>query len=525
MSKKKKSKKKQLNKQKPLIAKASLYNPPIKTAYIPKKEINKGKTSPKYKKKPNKPKKKEASKKTEVVLQHKTQSIQEIKEPKKEIQNKKEAIEPKKETQKPKEEPKKKKINLKLITILLLIVITILSIVIYNIYIAKKEEYNRKTNYIVQSNIDGYKVYFKDEKNNTTESLDVKEDTSIETYARYNTIHIENKINNEELTFNQEDSYFKYYGDNNYLLTSNGSYEIKYIYFNSNADIKLSFESNNDNIIIKNNIITCNKSGDSSIYAIYGDKKIKLLDIKSSTLIVERPKEFDETKQFLTCEQYTKEENDELDLLLETKINEVGYKTRAGAVEALRFMTLDLPYRVQYFYENGRYPYVDGEGRYYHKGLYLSTDRYNSLSRPNAKNKGTWGCKLYSEPYGTKMENGLDCSGLMCWALFNGGYDPDDIRGANLLLELGELVKTKKAIESGKIKVGDFVHNYEGESHIGMIIGIDDEYYYVAQAIWYKPNGVCITKFTKEEMVKRWIDVVLLDEYYKDDGNLTNMWY
>ena len=164
MSKKKKSKRKHLNKQKPLIAKASLYNPPVKTTYIPKKEVNKGKTSPKYKKKPNKPKKKETSKKTEVVLQQETQSIQEIKEPKKEIQIKQKTIESKKEIQETKEKPKKKKINLKHITILLIIITTILSIVIYSIYVTKKEEYNRKTNYIIQSNIDGYKVYFEHEK-------------------------------------------------------------------------------------------------------------------------------------------------------------------------------------------------------------------------------------------------------------------------------------------------------------------------------------------------------------------------
>ena len=42
-----------------------------------------------------------------------------------------------------------------------------------------------------------------------------------------------------------------------------------------------------------------------------------------------------------------------VDDILEYKINKAGYLTRAGVVEAMRFITLDFPYRVNYFYENG----------------------------------------------------------------------------------------------------------------------------------------------------------------------------
>ena len=60
-----------------------------------------------------------------------------------------------------------------------------------------------------------------------------------------------------------------------------------------------------------------------------------------------------------------------------------------------------------------------------------------------------------------------------------------------------------------------------------MIIGIDkeQEYYYVAQAIWYKPNGVCISKYNKEDFVNHWLQIALMDKYYKLDGILTDMWY
>lgn len=509
--KKNKTKKKQTSNQKSSKKKVTLYTPPTKTEE-PKTKVKtepKGKTRTKYKKKTN-------TNKTRQDTKPKT--IQKVEEVKTEPIIEEAPLQEEKRLEK-----KPFVINRNLI--ISIAVILILISLLFKISGTKKAGDNKLTRYIIQTNLENYMVNFEDEEGDKTDWKAISENPTTETYAKNKIIHIKNGDSEIEYTFKSNDSYFKYFGEDFYLLPMKEQYEIKYIYFNGNPNNKLSFISSNDSVTIKNNVITCDTSGEATIYASYNDKKIKIFDIKVSTLIVERPKEFDETKEFLSCEQYTKEENEELDSLLEYKINEVGYQTRAGAVEALRFMTLDLPYRVQYFYENGRYPYVDGEGRYYHKGLYLSSDKYNSLSHPDAENKGTWGCKIYSEPYGGKMDNGLDCSGLLCWALYNAGYDPDDARGANLLLELGNLLKSKNAIESGKVKVGDIVHNNEGESHVGMIIGIDDEYYYVAQAIWYKPNGVCISKYTKEEMIKHWIDIVLMDEYYLEDGNLTNMWY
>lgn len=335
-------------------------------------------------------------------------------------------------------------------------------------------------------------------------------------------------INNESIIrINRNEYFFKYYGEETIILPITSTYTIDYLFYSPVDSSQLVFMTSDDCAYMEGNEIIPNSSGEVTIFATYNDQEIPIVSVIISDLILPRPKEFDETKDFLTCEQYSDEDNKKLDSLLEKKIELVGYKTRAGAVEALRFITLDFPYRINYFYENGRLPNLDAQGRYYHKGLYLSKHKYDELNNPKNSNKGTWGCKIYSYPADEKESNGLDCSGLMGWALYNAGYDPGDIKGSDLLLELGEKFNSKEIIDSGKVKVGDFVHNNEATSHIGMIIGIDkeNEIYYVAQAIWYKPNGVCISKYNKNEFINHWLQIVLLDKYYKIDGKLTDMWY
>lgn len=421
-----------------------------------------------------------------------------------------------------KKKHKKKIIKRVTIVAAIFIVLVISSILGYNY---AYDNYINKGNYVFKTNLSNTKVTLSCSNNKFDDLNENIDDTTLYASLYYDQITIKNGQIREIIT--NEEPFFKYYGKKDLIMPSGDEYTLDYVYFTPYDEQKLKFESDNNNVIINDNVIKVNGSGEASIYAYYGDNKIKLLDVIFSDLIVaERPKEFDTSKKFLTCEQYSDEENAILDKILEKKIDEAGYLTRAGVVESLRFLTLDLPYRVDYFNENGRLPLIDAEGRYYHKGLYLSAGKYNNLLNPNRKNKGTWGCVIYSNPLGGYEANGLDCSGLMGWALVNAGFDPDDIKGSDLLLDLGEKHNSKEIIDSGRVKVGDFVHNNEATSHIGMLIGIDDEEnYYVAQAIWYKPNGVIISKYTKKQFVNHWLEIVLLDEYYKKDGNLTNMWY
>lgn len=263
------------------------------------------------------------------------------------------------------------------------------------------------------------------------------------------------------------------------------------------------------------------------------DGKSTTIDVIVTDLITTRPKTFNKKKSYLPCGKYNKEENDLLDEILKDRINDAGYKTRAGVVEAARFLALEFPYKIRYFSENGRLATngVDGEGRYYHTGLYLDESRFNDIKK-SKYGPQTWGCQLYSGPSHGKRSNGLDCSGFVSWVLLNGGFDVGDI-GAGLashldLTDYGKRTKTSTdLIKQKKIKVGDLLSS-EGPSggHIAIIVGEDDNTYYVAESLWTSPNvAVVIIGYPKKTIFNRYYWVMLMDDYYKEDGNLTSLWY
>ena len=254
------------------------------------------------------------------------------------------------------------------------------------------------------------------------------------------------------------------------------------------------------------------------------------------------PHVFNTKKEKITCNYFTKEENNILDLTLKDRINEAGEKTRAGVVAAARFLTLEFDKRIPYFYENGRLNnygkqrYVDGEGRYYHEGLYLDSSRYENIVA-SFTGPAAWGCKLkqyqdalvYGFIPGVKYPNGLDCSGFVSWALLNGGFDVKDSGAGDIisikddLYDLGTKENlTKKLLNSGKVKVGDLVA-YPG--HMSILAGIDKEgNYHIAESLpQYK--GVVMNKYSSKELLETFTHILLMDSVYLEDGNLTNMWY
>ena len=233
-------------------------------------------------------------------------------------------------------------------------------------------------------------------------------------------------------------------------------------------------------------------------------------------------------KDFLPEERYTVEENRYLDTVLRYLIGEAGVQTRAGAVEAARFLTLRFPYKLHYFYENGRLEtdgYVsDGEGRYYHEGLYLSSAKLAGISASLAES-GAWGTQVYEYSTGEYTANGLDCSGFITWALYNAGFDCGDIGAGPSddvldLTDLGELIDIDD-VKIEELKCGDLAGL---DGHIGMIIGLDETSIYIAESYWVRDLQVRV--YTYEEFLQgsEWEYCILMDEYYQQDGNYTAMW-
>ena len=287
-----------------------------------------------------------------------------------------------------------------------------------------------------------------------------------------------------------------------------------------------------------NGIISGISAGATTIKAIYKENyygEVKVI----VTNLIEKP-DASAKKEYVKCRQFSDDEAQLLDDILEEKIKEAGYQTRAGVVAAARFLTLDFSYRVPYFYENGRlenyepYQYVDGEGRYYHKGLYLSTKKIKDL-KANFVGPAIWGCNLqnYTDWNGVYVTgqlypNGLDCSGFVTWALLNGGFDVGDI-GAGTdpahkdLTDLGQKVYiTEELMASGKVKVGDLIGL---DGHMAILAGWDSQNYYIAESL-NTTGGVVMTTVARTKLVNNSIYryIILMDEVYKTDGNLTNMW-
>lgn len=325
-------------------------------------------------------------------------------------------------------------------------------------------------------------------------------------------------------------------------LAPKGKFTMKYeISTTDDKKANISFKCEDENVCTVTNegIITAGNVGKTKVVVSVLNEK-KELDVQVTDLIELKPAKYDPKKTMLPCGRYTEEENDLLDEILVSRINEAGYHTRAGVVAAGRFW-LEFPYRVEYFSENGRLykpagqKYVDGEGRYYHKGLYLDESRYAELDEKGIdQGPATWGCKIASRPSNfKKISNGFDCSGFITWIVYNGGYDPGDIgagiTGVDDMTDLGKMIKTSEAIPRNSIKTGDLLSTYEhtGE-HIALVVGQDEDNYYVAESLWKGSDkghyGAVISTYKRSDLGKFFFWQIDMDEYYGEDGNLTDMW-
>ncbi len=286
--------------------------------------------------------------------------------------------------------------------------------------------------------------------------------------------------------------------------------------------------SSEDELVAKVNdgVITGVGVGKTTVNAQIGKSKASVEVIVSDLISLPT---LNNNKEYLTCNRYSLEESALLDELLAYRINEAGMNTRAGAVAAARFLTLEFKYRLTYFLENGRLitagnrTYCDGEGRYYHKGLYLHETKLKDIIVSN-RGPAIWGCPLYNGIEKKTMANGLDCSGYVSWALLNAGYDPGD-GGAGItdlktdMDDLGKKVEINQTvIANNQFKVGDLMSRY---GHIGIIIGIDGNTIYIAEAL---DDDLHVLIQNKNDLTKKWKYIIDMDEFYGADGKLTNMW-
>ena len=322
-----------------------------------------------------------------------------------------------------------------------------------------------------------------------------------------------------------------------FYLAIGESEKLNYDIESSKDDYKLTWSSENEDIVaISDGKIIGVNLGTSVVTLKSESGKTAEVSVTVTDLI--RKPELDDKKKFLPCHAYTEEEAHIIDEALRTRVLNKGEGTRAALIETIRFMTLSFKYKVSYFYENGRMHEsgvrkADGEGRYYHKGLYLSEDKFKDI-KASHKGPAIWGCPLTNlqdhnryKP-GAKMPNGLDCSGFVTWSLYNSGLDVGDI-GAGIndrhkdMSDVGEMHSlTYEYANSSDYKVGDVIARW---GHTALIAGKDSEYLYIAESLL---KGVRIEKVSyknpNSSLYKYYAYINKMDKEYSKNDDYTDMW-
>lgn len=322
-----------------------------------------------------------------------------------------------------------------------------------------------------------------------------------------------------------------------FYLAIGESEKLNYDIESSKDDYKLTWSSENEDIVsISDGKIVGINLG-TSVVTLKSESGKKAEVSVTVTDLIRKP-ELDDKKKFLPCHAYTEEEAHIIDEALRTRVLNKGEGTRAALIETIRFMTLSFKYKVSYFYENGRMHEsgvrkADGEGRYYHKGLYLSEDKFKDI-KVSHKGPAIWGCPLTNlqdhnryKP-GAKMPNGLDCSGFVTWSLYNSGLDVGDI-GAGIndrhkdMSDVGEMHSlTYEYANSGDYKVGDVIARW---GHTALIAGKDSEYLYIAESLL---KGVRIEKVSyknpNSSLYKYYAYINKMDKEYSKNDDYTDMW-
>ena len=207
------------------------------------------------------------------------------------------------------------------------------------------------------------------------------------------------------------------------------------------------------------------------------------------------------TKPYMKCNTYTASDKIKYEKQLSDAINSVGYGTRAGVVEAARFLVGGLDYKVKYL---GPKKVNSALGRYAKKGL-------------NIGQSGAWGCMV------SGWTQGMDCTNFVEWAFVQNGLS---ISGG--VYGTSNTYKTAEVIN--KIRAGDFMlvpNNGQNPNkgnflHIGIVVGVDNNSIYVAEATTGSIDAIVVTRLDKSNASSKFKTVRLYN--YPSDGNYSNMW-
>ena len=319
-----------------------------------------------------------------------------------------------------------------------------------------------------------------------------------------------------------------------YYLAVGGTKNINFKFeYDDQFDRTVQYTIEDPSIIsIENDKIYGLKNGVTSFTARLKDGNIKKYTVQVTDII--QPASPNNNKEYLPCERYSEEEAQLLETILDSRIQEAGIGTRGAVLAAARFLSMEFPYSIRYFNENGRLnghgrPMIDGEGRYYHKGLYLTKSDYKDISKSTATGPKVWGCNIYDQFISKMNMNGFTCSGFVTWAMLNGGFDVGDVGAGDFaqfnddLSDLGPHHEiTTEYMTNGNFKPGDFIGR---NGHAALIIGVDENNVYTAESLPAKMKVYTYERYhgiVKDDNLTYVIE--MSDIYPNGDGNWTWMW-
>lgn len=185
--------------------------------------------------------------------------------------------------------------------------------------------------------------------------------------------------------------------------------------------------------------------------------------------------------------------------IIENNVNNAGFGTRAGVVAAAVTLIAELGnnYGV-------RIPYFWGGG---HVANFI---------QPFADAKwGSGSCSAYDKGGFHYDRCGLDCSGFVPWAIYNGGFDMKEARLAHTFVNIQGAEKVKLDANQAVLQPGDLL---ESSMHIVLVIGVDEatKEYICAEASGYQ-YGVW---FTRRKFNEKDYYGLRMDNYYNNPSNI-----
>ncbi len=142
----------------------------------------------------------------------------------------------------------------------------------------------------------------------------------------------------------------------------------------------------------------------------------------------------------------------EFNNLISTNINNAGYGTNAGVVAAAVTLIAELGNNYDV-----KIPYYWGGG---HGSMFEGAD-------------GSWGSSSCHTTANGKSYNycGLDCSGFVAWAIYNGGFNITATTAGNFQ-NLSGAERVSLNSTSAVLEPGDLL---ESNSHVVLVVGVDEE--------------------------------------------------